>query len=80
MRENVGYTVIKSIKLPHCEFVLGEKENATVAKYVTWRCVNSKDFYYGHYIDSLEMAILDLYERVNEEIEFIISQLKESKG
>ena len=34
MRENVGYTVIKSIKLPHCEFVLGEKENATVAKYV----------------------------------------------
>ena len=54
MRENVGYKVIKSIKLPHCEFVLGEKENATVAKYVTWRCVNSKDFYYGHFKDELE--------------------------
>ena len=46
-------------------------------KYVTWRCVRLTDYYYGHYIESLDIATRDLYERAKEEIEFILSQMKE---
>ena len=77
MRENVGYKIIKSIVLPNCEFVLGEKITTSGTKYVTWRCVRLTDYYYGHYIESLDIATRDLYERAKEEIEFILSQMKE---
>lgn len=79
MRENAGYKIIKNISLPHCEFVLGEKQTATGTKYVTWRCIKSTEYYYGHYIESLDVATRDLYERAKEEIEFILSQTKETK-
>ena len=80
MRENAGYTIIKGILLPNCEFVLGEKKIASGTKYVTWRCMNFTDYYYGHYIESLAAATLDLYERAKDEIEFIIEQLKEQNN
>lgn len=79
MRENAGYQIIKSISLPNCEFVLGEKKSSLGTKYVTWRCVRSTDYYYGHYIESLASATLDLYERAKDEIEFIITQIKEQQ-
>ena len=77
MRENIGYRIIKSIALPNCEFVLGEKITTSGTKYVTWRCVRLTDYYYGHYIESLEAATRDLYERAKEEIDFVLSQTKE---
>ena len=77
MRKNVGYKIIKSIAFPCCEFVLGEKITTSETKYVTWRCVRLTDYYYGHYIESLDIATRDLYERAKEEIEFILSQMKE---
>lgn len=77
MRENVGYRIIKSITLPNCEFVLGEKQSSSGTKYVTWRCVKFTDYYYGHYIESLDAATRDLYERAKEEIDFLLSQTKE---
>ena len=76
MRENVGYRIIKSIALPNCEFVLGEKQSSSGTKYVTWRCVKFTDYYYGHYIESLDAATRDLYERAKEEIEFILNQME----
>ena len=77
MRENAGYKITKAIILPNCEFVLGEKETNSVAKYVTWRCVNGTDYYYGHYTSSLHSATRDLYERAKDEIEFILNQMED---
>ena len=79
MRENAGYKIIKGILLPHCEFVLGEKITAAGTKYVTWRCIKFTEYYYGHYTESLDAATRDLYERAKDEIEFILSQTKETK-
>ena len=79
MRTNAGYNIIKSIQLPNVKFVLGEKANERGTKYVTWRCPNGSDYYYGHYIEDRASATIDLYERAQEEITFIISQLKEQK-
>ena len=76
-RTNVGYKIIKVVALPHTEFVLGEKTTDSGTKYVTWRCNNHTDYYYGHYIENFDLAMLDLYERVQDEVIFIISQLKE---
>ena len=76
MRENAGYKIIKGILLPHCEFVLGEKQSTSGTQYVTWRCVNFTDYYYGHYTESLKSATRDLYERAKEEIEFILNQME----
>jgi hypothetical protein len=42
--------------------------------------MNFTDYYYGHYIESLAAATLDLYERAKDEIEFIIEQLKEQNN
>ena len=78
-RTNVGYKIIKVIALPHTEFVLGEKITDSGTKYVTWRCNNHTDYYYGHYIENFDLAMLDLYERVQDEVIFIISQLKEKR-
>ena len=80
MRENAGYKIIQGILLPNCEFVLGEKKTDSGTKYVTWRCVNFTDYYYGHYIESQDAATRDLYERAKEEIEFILFQLKEDEN
>ena len=76
MRENAGYKIIKGILLPNCEFVLGEKQSSSGTKYVTWRCVKFTDYYYGHYLESLDAATRDLYERAKEEIEFILNQME----
>ena len=76
-RTNAGYKIIKVVALPHTEFVLGEKTTDSGTKYVTWRCNNHTDYYYGHYIENFDLALLDLYERVQDEVIFIISQLKE---
>ena len=78
-RTNAGYKIIKVVALPYTEFVLGEKETDYGTKYVTWRCNNQTDYYYGHYIDNFDLAMLDLYERVQDEVIFIISQLKEKR-
>lgn len=80
MRENAGYEIIKSIILPHCEFVLGKKKNEKGTKYVTWRCYQFTNYCYGHYIESLETATLDLYERAKDELDFIISNLQEKEN
>ena len=77
-RTNQGYTIIASIALPDHEYVLGEKQTETrEPKYVTWYCVNQKDYYHGHYIDDKNVAMLDLYKRANHEISYIIDRLND---
>ncbi len=76
-RTNQGYTIIAAITLPEHEYVLGEKQEQTrEPKYVTWCCVNGT-YYYGHYIDDKNVALRDLYERVNREIAYRIDRLNE---
>ena len=77
-RTNQDYTIIVSITLPDQEYVLGEKQTESrEPKYVTWCCVNETDYYYGHYIDDKNVALRDLYERVQHEISYRIDRLNE---
>ena len=77
-RTNQGYTIIATISLPYEEYVLGEKQTQnSEPKYVTWCCINGTDYYHGHYIDDKNVALRDLYERVNREIAYRIDRLNE---
>jgi hypothetical protein len=77
-RTNAGYTIIATIQLPNQEYVLGEKQmESREPKYVTWYCVDKKNYYHGHYIDDKNVALRDLYERVNHEIAYRIDRLNE---
>ena len=77
-RTNQGYTIIASISLPDCEYVLGEKQTESrEPKYVTWYCVDKKNYYHGHYIDDKNVAMRDLYERVEREISYRINKLND---
>ena len=68
-RTNAGYTIIASIKLPIDEYVVGEMQLSNgKMQYVTWYCVNGKDYYFGHYINDKNVAMMDLYERAEQEI------------
>ena len=77
-RTNQGYTIIASISLPDQEYVLGEKQTESrEPKYVTWYCVDKKNYYHGHYIDDKNVALRDLYKRVNHEIAYRIDKLND---
>lgn len=77
-RTNAGYTIIASIQLPDYEYVLGERTlNSKEPQYVTWYCVNRKDYYHGHYITDRTAAFFDLYQRANHEIEYRMQRLDE---
>ena len=73
-RTNAGYIITRSIQFPTFEYVLGEKPNGS--GYVTWYCKNGIDYYYGHYISDRDVALLDLYERAQDEIVYVIDNLK----
>lgn len=47
-RTNRGYKIIESIFVGKTEFVLGEKPDGG-SKYVTWRCKNGDDYFWGNY-------------------------------
>lgn len=77
-RTNQDYTIIVSIPLPDCEYVLGEKQmESREPKYVTWYCVNGINYYHGHYTDSKDKAVYDLYERVKKELDYRMQKLDE---
>lgn len=73
-RKNAGYVITRSIQFPSFEYVLGEKPDGS--GYVTWYCKNGNDYYYGHYITERDLALLDLYERAQDEIFTVIEDLK----
>ena len=71
-RINRGYKIIESIFVGKTEFVLGENINGA-SQYVTWKCKNGDDYYWGNYISDYNSARLDLYRRVSEEISYLQS-------
>ena len=79
MRTNAGYEIIDAIHLPNVEFVLGERKGTQGTQFVTWRCYAGKEYHFGHYIENYIEALIDLHERAQDEIIFVISRLKETE-
>jgi len=72
-RTNEGYTITDFIPFGEEEFVLGEHTNSYGYKqYVTWRCKNKNDYYWGHYFLNRHDALIDLCSRVNKEVDIAL--------
>ena len=65
-RTNEGYEITDSIRVGDVEFVLGSNP-AAPAQYVTWRCNNGTDYYWGRYFTDIYAARRSLYERALEQ-------------
>ena len=63
-RINAQYTIIKSLNLGLCEFVLGKYSEVD---YVTWEYTESGGYFWGHYFGTEEDALADLYKRAAAE-------------
>lgn len=68
-RINAGYEIIKSVPVGNTEFVLGQSIY-NGAQYVTWECTGGNNYFWGHYFATKEIAIADLYNRVEREVQF----------
>ena len=62
-RANEGYIITDSIHVGDVEFVIGENETQYGTMFVTWRCSNGTDYYWGHYFNDLFAAQKDLVAR-----------------
>ena len=71
-RVNRGYKIIESIFVGNTEFVLGKNLNG-LSQYVTWKCKNGDDYFWGNYMGDFYSAKLDLYRRVSDEISYLQS-------
>jgi len=79
-RTNAGYTITDVIHFGDEEFVLAELTNSHGSKqYVTWRCKNKTDYYWGHYFLSRYDALKNLCDRVNKEIDIALGINREVK-
>ncbi len=70
-RANEGYIITDSIHVGDVEFVIGENETQYGTMFVTWRCSNGTDYYWGHYFNDLFAAQKDLVARAQEEVKYL---------
>lgn len=70
-RVNEGYVITDSLHIGNAEFVIGENQTRFGTMYVTWRCSNGTDYYWGHYFDSQTAAQKDLVARAQEELRYL---------
>lgn len=70
-RTNEGYVITDSVHIGNAEFVVGKNETQYGTMYVTWRCANGTDYYWGHYFNDLFSAQKDLVARAQEEIQYL---------
>jgi len=70
MRANQNYVITSSVHVGESEFVLGVNERAP-SQFVTWKCADSTDYYWGHYFDNLFDAEKDLVARAQEEVKYL---------
>ena len=66
-RECAGYIITQSIKVKDSEFVLGEHPKKDM--YVTWRCKDGDNYFWGHYTSNRYDALKDLCQRAEKEID-----------
>ncbi|PWJ47800.1 hypothetical protein [Faecalicatena contorta] len=69
-RVNAGYVITSSVQIGETEFVLGVHKTSP-DQFVTWKCTNGVDYYWGHYTDNLLSATKDLCQRGLEEVQFL---------
>lgn len=67
-RMNDRWEIIGAIKTDEVdghifEVVMGYRKTRFGDEYVTWECTDYKNYYWGHYYDSRENALEDLYVR-----------------
>ena len=72
-RENAGYIITDSCHVGDSEFVLGVHLTAP-QQFVTWKCTDQKDYYWGHYFSDLFSAQKDLVARAQEEVQCLEEQ------
>lgn len=72
-RENAGYIITDSCHVGDSEFVLGVHLTAP-QQFVTWKCTDQKDYYWGHYFSDLFSAQKDLVARAQEEVQCLEDQ------
>ena len=70
-RECAGYIITQSIKVKDSEFVLGEHPKKDM--YVTWRCKDGDNYFWGHYTSNRYEALKDLCQRAEREIDYLVS-------
>ena len=68
-RECAGYIITQSIKVKDSEFVLGEHPKKNM--YVTWRCKDGDNYFWGHYTSNRYEALKDLCQRAEKEIDYL---------
>ncbi|MDY4509453.1 MAG: hypothetical protein SPD95_12125 [Candidatus Faecousia sp.] len=68
-RECAGYIITQSIKVKDSEFVLGEHPKKDM--YVTWRCKDGDNYFWGHYTSNRYDALKDLCQRAEREIDYL---------
>lgn len=68
-RECAGYIITQSIKVKDSEFVLGEHPKKDM--YVTWRCKDGDNYFWGHYTSNRYDALKDLCQRAEKEIDYL---------
>ncbi len=61
-RENAGYLITDSCHVGDSEFVLGVHLTEP-HQFVTWKCTNQTDYYWGHYFSDLFSAQKDFVAR-----------------
>lgn len=66
-RVNQGYRIIAAIPVGEAEFVLGVHERCP-QQYVTWKCSDGTDYYWGHYYSDRLKATDDLCKRALAEV------------
>lgn len=76
-RINEGYVITDSIHIGNAEFVIGENQTKYGTMYVTWRCKDRDNFFWGHYLSDRQAAERDLLARAEKELDYQI-QRKES--
>lgn len=73
IRVNQGYIITSSVHIGEAEYVMGVSTKAP-SQYVTWKCSNGEDYYWGHYFSDRLAAEKDLVTRAQEEVEFLEQQ------
>ena len=77
-RINQGYLITSSLHVRESEFVLGFNVKAP-SQFVTWKCSNGDNYYWGHYFSDLFAAEKDLVARAQEEIEYLEQSHKQEE-
>lgn len=70
IRMNEGYIITDSICIDEAEFVLGVSSTAP-SMFVTWKCSDGNNYYWGHYTTDQLAAKRDLLTRASEELEIL---------